>query len=242
MCLFIGYSSQHKGYKCLSPFGKCYIYQHVVFHESVFPYKLPGNPFFSAYSPPSSNSASSNPLLVLSPTTQNFQNDNDTTDLLPNVSLQCDTSDSSVVVVSSPITGFVPQNTHPMTTRAKPGVFKLKTYASYKEGSYDHTIEPHIVKEAMAKPEWLKAMKEEHDALIQNDAWSLVDPPPGCKPIGCKWVFKSKFNADGSFQRHKARLVAKGYHQREGFNFKETFSPVIKPATIRIVMSLVVSQ
>jgi len=129
-----------------------------------------------------------------------------------------------------------------MTTRAKVGVFKLKTYASYKEGSYDHTVEPHIVKEAMAKPEWLKAMKEEHDALIRNDIWPLVDPPPGCKPIGCKWVFKSKFNVDGSFQRHKARLVAKRYHQREGFGFKETFSLVIKPSMIRTVLSLVASQ
>ena len=198
------------------------------------------NSFVSAYSPPSSNSTFSNPLLVLSLTTQNFQNDNDTTYLLPNVSLQCDTTDSSVVAVSTPIAGFVPQNTHPMTTRVKASVFKPKTYASYKEGSYDHTVEPHIVKEAMAKPEWLKAMKEEHDALIRNDTWSLVDPPPGCKPIGCKWVFKSNFNVDGSFQRHKARLVAKGYHQREGFDFKETFSPMIKPTTIRTILSLVV--
>ena len=84
MCLFIGYSSQHKGYKCLSPSGKCYISRHVIFHESVFPYKLLGNPFVSASSPLSSNSTSSNPLLVLFPTTRIFQNDNDTTDLLPN--------------------------------------------------------------------------------------------------------------------------------------------------------------
>ena len=118
-----------------------------------------------ASSPLSSNSTSSNPLLVLFPTTRIFQNDNDTTDLLPNASLQCDTTDSSAVAVSSPIASYVPQNTHPMTTRAKAGVFKPKTYASYKEGSYDHIVEPHTIKEAMAKPEWLKAMKEEHDGL-----------------------------------------------------------------------------
>ena len=126
------------------------------FMSQFFPYKLPGSPLVSASSPPSSNSTSSNPLLVLFPTAQNFQNANDTTDLLPNASLQCDTTNSSAVAVSSPIVGSIPQNTHPMTTRAKAGVFKPKTYASYKEGSYDYTFEPHTVKESMAKPECSK--------------------------------------------------------------------------------------
>nr|KYP44095.1 Retrovirus-related Pol polyprotein from transposon TNT 1-94 [Cajanus cajan] len=130
-----------------------------------------------------------------------------------------------------------------MTTRSKAGIFKPKTYAAaLVKSSYDHTIEPNTVKEALAKPEWLKAMKDEYQALVSNQTWSLVDLPIGYKPIGCKWIFKSKYNPDGSFQRHKARLVAKGYNQKPGLDFSETFSPVVKPTTVRIVLSLAITN
>jgi hypothetical protein len=59
--------------------------------------------------------------------------------------------------------------------------------------------------------------------------------------VGCKWVFRLKRKADGSIDRHKARLVAKGFHQQPGVNFEETFSPVVKPTTIRLVLSLATS-
>lgn len=60
--------------------------------------------------------------------------------------------------------------------------------------------------------------------------------------MGCKWVFKIKRHADGSIHRYKARLVVKGYNQIAGFDFQETFSPVIKTATIRVVLSLVLAK
>ena len=56
-------------------------------------------------------------------------------------------------------------------------------------------------------------MQDEYNALIENNTWSLTELPKGATPIGCKWIFKIKYNADGTFQRHKARLVAKGFHQ-----------------------------
>ncbi|MED6199745.1 hypothetical protein PIB30_116674 [Stylosanthes scabra] len=81
-------------------------------------------------------------------------------------------------------------------------------------------------------------MEEELSALELNRTWTLVDCPPKVKSIGCKWVYKIKRLPDGSIQRYKARLVAKGFTQTEGVDFLETFSPVVKPATIRVVLAL----
>lgn len=66
-------------------------------------------------------------------------------------------------------------------------------------------------------------MDDEYKALIANKTWSLVSLPHGRQPIGCKWVFKVKENADGSINRYKARLVAKGFHLEEGYDYTETF-------------------
>jgi len=93
----------------------------------------------------------------------------------------------------------------------------------------------------MQQPPWLHAMKVEYAALLDNKTWTLNPLPAGANLIGCKWVFKRKFNADGTLQRHKARLVAKGFHQTEGFDFTETFSPVVKPTTIRVVLTMALS-
>ena len=82
-------------------------------------------------------------------------------------------------------------------------------------------------------------LQKEYDALIENGTWKLVDPPLVTKPIGCKWVFKNKYKADGSLDKHKARLVAKGFSQKEGIDYEETFSPIAKWTTIETLFSLV---
>jgi hypothetical protein len=85
-------------------------------------------------------------------------------------------------------------------------------------------------------------MQEEFDALTLNHTWELVPPPPGANIVSGKWVFRHKYNPDGSLSRHKARWVVRGFSQQHGVDFDETFSPVIKPATIRIVLSLATSN
>ena len=85
-------------------------------------------------------------------------------------------------------------------------------------------------------------MSAEYDALVQNGTWELVPPAPSQNIVGCKWIFRIKRNSDGTIDRYKARLVAKGFHQRPGVDYIETFSPVVKPTTVRVVLSLVVSR
>jgi histone deacetylase 1/2 len=70
----------------------------------------------------------------------------------------------------------------------------------------------------------------------------LVPIPKGKNIIGCKWVYKVKRKADGTIDRYKARLVAKGYKQRYGIDYEDTFNPVVKVATIRLILSLAVSK
>ena len=75
--------------------------------------------------------------------------------------------------------------------------------------------------------------------MRENDIWDLVPLPEGAKPIGCKWIFKTKRDSKGNVERYKARLVAKGFTQKEGIDYKETFSPVSSKDSFRIIMTLV---
>ncbi|KAJ9543733.1 hypothetical protein OSB04_023440 [Centaurea solstitialis] len=89
---------------------------------------------------------------------------------------------------------------------------------------------------------WNAAMHEEYNALIKKCTWDLVPRPPDANIIRCMWLFKHKHNSDGSLQRYKARLVVKGKSQQVGVDCAETFSPVVKPATIQTVLSIALSH
>lgn len=99
-------------------------------------------------------------------------------------------------------------------------------------------IEPENFDEAMEQEAWRKAMQEEIDVIEKNKTWELVERPREKEIIGVKWVYKVKVNEDGSFQRNKARLVAKGYTQQPGIDYDETFSPVSRLDTIRMLIAL----
>ncbi|KAL4565975.1 hypothetical protein LXL04_030083 [Taraxacum kok-saghyz] len=103
------------------------------------------------------------------------------------------------------------------------------------------TVEPTTHTQALKDPQWRSAMDLEFNALLKNGTWELV-PPQSHKPIGCKWVFRVKRKPDGSIDKYKARLVAKGFHQQYGKDYIDTFSPVIKPVTIRTVLSIALSK
>ncbi|BBN69297.1 transposable element gene [Prunus dulcis] len=159
-------------------------------------------------------------------------------DVIP-VALQVsDVSSSSVSTVDSSVSLF-PINDHPMITRAKSGIVQNKEFPDY-QGYFTclHAIleldEPSSFKVASFSSEWRQAMKEEIDALHMQGTWILVPSPGDKNIIGSKWVYKIKRNPDGSVGRYKARLVVQGFNQEPGFDFGETFSPVVRHTTVRL--------
>ena len=102
--------------------------------------------------------------------------------------------------------------------------------------------DPVTFSQAISSPnslEWMSAMEDELASMQKNQVWDLVELPANSRPVGCKWVFKTKKDAQGQIERYKARLVAKGYTQQEGIDYKETFSPVSTKDSFRVVMALV---
>ena len=88
--------------------------------------------------------------------------------------------------------------------------------------------------------DWKRAIQSEFEALIKNNTWVLTDRPKQRSVVGCRHILRNKFNTEGLLERRKARLVAKGYSQRPGLDFNETFSPVVRLSSIRLLMALAV--
>ena len=130
-----------------------------------------------------------------------------------------------------------------MTTRANAGIFKPKAYITT-----EHPLpiiplpcEPKTIKQALQDPIWLQSMQAEFDALQKTNTWTLV-PFDSHMTVTNKWVFQVKLKAYGSLDKCKSRLVAKGFWQTPVIDYSETFSPVIKPVSVRLVFSLAFSH
>jgi histone deacetylase 1/2 len=287
-CVFLGYSSAHKGYKCINSHGRVFISRHVVFNEDHFPFHdgfldtrnplktltesttalfplFPaGNAVINTTNEPighEENSASeTNPSTDQLTSSDSFNGDGDdsqpmaiedSTQRLDNITRDnsddhngdsTETSQKSTQI--EPETGVTSEenntNTHWMRTRSKAGVYKPKQpYIGMIQGHTDDK-EPESASEALARPEWKKAMDLEFQALMSNQTWTLVPYQGQSNIIDSKWVFKTKFKADGSIERRKARLVARGFQQTAGVDFEETFSPVVRASTVRIILTIAV--
>ncbi|WVZ75672.1 hypothetical protein U9M48_023707 [Paspalum notatum var. saurae] len=127
-----------------------------------------------------------------------------------------------------------------MVTRRAAGVFRPAALSAAAEPKISPV--PSSVRDALADPHWRRAMEEEYTALLANQTWDFVPPPLGGNVGTGKWIWTHKQRADGTLDRYKARWVLRGFTQRPGVDYDETFSPVVKPATVRTVLSLALSR
>ncbi|GJR28421.1 putative RNA-directed DNA polymerase [Tanacetum coccineum] len=133
-----------------------------------------------------------------------------------------------------------------LDSKVKYSIDKHVNYSSLSVENFNFStnlnkiVEPKTFDEASKDIRWIEAMNLEMEALNRNGTWVITELPVGRKPIGNKWVWKVKYKSTGDVERFKARLVAKGYNQKEGIDYDETFSPVVKIVTVRCILSLAV--
>ncbi|BBN67442.1 transposable element gene [Prunus dulcis] len=154
--------------------------------------------------------------------------------LITNIHADTTTTSTETAISTQPVR-------HQMT-RSQTGTLKPSSrYALHLQ--VDSTnVEPSCFSKAIKRTEWRTAMATEFSALQRCGTWTLVPFQYHMNVLPNKWVFKIKRHSDGSIERYKARLVANGFHQQEGLDYSETFSPVVKHTTIRMVLGLAVSN
>ena len=145
--------------------------------------------------------------------------------------------DNNIVSHDSPLVP-TPSTSHQMITRLKAGIHKPNPKYANLHTTHVLPQVPKSVKSALQHEGWAQAMHEELTALKKNNTWTLIPRTPNMHVIGRKWIFKVKLDANGDVERLKARLVANGFHQLDGIDFSETYSPVVKFGTIRTVLSI----
>ncbi|KAM1674306.1 hypothetical protein ACFX15_039401 [Malus domestica] len=258
MCVFIGYSLAHKGYRCLDPFtNRVYLSRHVHFDEQTFPFH---DPYLFKSSPLNTTKVYS-PFSLTFPNVFSFtpphspipppipSSHTQPAPLSSHASFTAPSSPSSShsshLQVPEPHPVPLVSSVHLMQTRSKSGIYKPKAFTVAKHhvpSHLDNDFIPTTYIQASKHPQWRAAMQDEFNALQNTRTWQLVSSTSTHNLVGCKWVFQIKRKPDGYVDRYKARLVAKGYNQQKGIDYSDTFSPVAKPVTIRLILTLAVQS
>ncbi|RVW51857.1 Retrovirus-related Pol polyprotein from transposon TNT 1-94 [Vitis vinifera] len=237
-CVFVGYALHKKGYRCYHPpTRQMYITMDVVFHEDSMYFSseselqgeylgeldMSGQQFGSedVFTEIPNQSSSVEGVLNLEPDPFMKRLPHRRNRGIPKPTYEPELSTK----VKYPMSNYV--SNHCLFESNKSFVNQLSTVAI-----------PNSVQEALADPRWKATMNEEMKSLQKNETWELVECPPRKKPVGCRWIYTVKYKADGSIERFKARLVAKGYTQTYGIDYTETFAPVAKINTVRVLLSL----
>eukprot|EP00253_Pinus_taeda_P027659 PITA_27659 len=223
-CIFVGYGTEYKAYKLYNPVThKVFASRDVIFHEQI----EDGNK--------DSDDESHIPFLI----ELNSEDEEEQVQVQ-----EQEQEEAAADGIISDDTGLDSTETKRDEVSSLPRRSGRKTRLPAKLRGYAlmskilNIVEPLNYEEASRSDDWRVAMHEEMESIYRNHTWDLVELPEGKTPIGCKWLYKPKINADGTVEKFKARLVAKGYSQQEGIDFDDTFAPVAKLNIIRMLICL----
>jgi transposase InsO family protein len=252
-CVFVGYSEQHKGYRLINPRNprRVIIARDVVFVENNPTAVTCSQPTIENL--PNSPSSSTQPYVidVSHPSTLSSSSSSPISTSLPPVTEQPDFGETVPTnelepepevftdVESEPPPDPECERRYPSRERRPPIRFPENDCSSLCMISCDS--EPETYKEAIQnsnRDKWLKAMETEYNCLMKNGTWKIVDRPEDRTIVKNKWVFKVKKDTDGKVVKYKARLVAKGFTQIHGVDYGETYSPVARLSSIRLLLAL----
>ena len=249
-CVFLGYSRLQRGYRCYSTdTNRYFIFANLNFFK--------GSSFFSSEEHPHVSDVLHVPLVLPpldfpSPPTNAGTRPLQVYTRRPRP-LTRSLVDSSSMPPSSPTS--VPQPLDDLPIAIRKGTHSTcNPHLIYNFLSYYRLSLPYFAfvstlssvsiltrtSEALSHPGWKLLMVEEMDALSSNGTWELVTLPPSKSPVGCRWVYTMKLGLDDQVDRLKAHLVAKGYIQQYGLDYYDTFSPVTKIASVRLLLSMAV--
>lgn len=214
-CIFVGYSEASKAYKLYNPITKkVIISRDVIFNEEAsWEWK---------------NEKESSSIFLDNDAFDPIEEEGSTPPTPPSNSPPSSSSSSSY---ESP-----PRKTRSMADLY--GATRRILEDEFVDFALYANADPVAFEDAAKENKWRKAMDQEIEAIERNQTWELVKAPKEKKPIGVKWVYKTKLNAQGEVEKHKARLVVKGYKQKYGVDYKEVFAPVARLETIRLILSL----
>jgi hypothetical protein len=247
-CIFVGYSKYVKGYRLLQPHcNGIIIRRDVKFDENILAYK-PNLAFVPSLDcDPNSTVV---PSLACKPSSEFvpssvlvYSSDDDSEDENPPPPdfLPPDESFEPEPTPTPPLPRWVYSMRKIVGDLVSDPSDQRQTRLQFQRASsllaqVSETHNPKTFPESSGHPDWDTTMNEEYHSLMENNTWDLVPLPKGRKLVRCKWVYITKYASDGSVERHKAQLVSKGFFEVEGIDYNETFSPIAKMNSIRVMI------